>query len=84
MNNERVIQAHEYCTSNQKMLKKDTVCGCFYCLKIFSPAKITDWIKDKNGPTAMCPFCGIDSVIGESSGYPITEVFLKEMKEYWF
>ena len=79
-----VIAAHQHCTSNKKMLKKDNLCGCFYCLNIFSPKEIKDWIKDKNGLTALCPHCGIDSVIGESSGYPITEDFLKEMNKYWF
>ncbi len=34
--------------------------------------------------TALCPFCNIDSLIGESSGYPITKDFLIKMKEYWF
>ena len=27
---------------------------------------------------------GIDSIIGESSGYPITKEFLKKMKKHWF
>ena len=81
---ESVIAAHQYCTSNKKMLRKGKLCGCFYCLHVYSPKEIKDWIKDKNGPTALCPHCGIDSVIGESSGYPITADFLKEMNEYWF
>ena len=72
-------------------LKKDKVCGCFYCLKIFSPEDIKEWLvaKDEGNlcdryGTAICPYCGIDSVIGESSGYPITKEFLAKMKEYWF
>ena len=84
MRKEIIIAAHRYCTSNKTMLKKDNVCGCFYCMKIFDPQEITDWIRDGDGMTALCPSCGIDSVIGESSGYPITEEFLREMNEYWF
>ncbi len=84
MKMENVRAAHQYCTANQKMLAEDNRCGCFYCLKIFHPSEITDWIKDKDGLTAQCPFCDIDSVIGESSGYPITESFLMDMKKYWF
>ena len=34
--------------------------------------------------TAVCPYCGIDAVIGESSGYPITAEFLKRMRKRWF
>ncbi len=41
------------------------------------------WEYDDN-LTAFCPFCGVDSVIGESSGYPITKEFLEKMKEWWF
>ncbi len=34
--------------------------------------------------TAICPYCGIDSVIGESSGYPINKDFLEMMRKHWF
>ena len=78
-----IIAAHEYCTNNKESLQRDSVCGCFYCLKIFSPTEIAEWIPDTKG-TALCPYCDIDSVIGESSGYPITKEFLEEMKKYWF
>ena len=56
----------------------------FFCLKIFNPKEITDWIEDKYDKTALCPYCGIDSVIGEYTGFPITYKFLKKMKKYWF
>ena len=37
-----------------------------------------------SGQSALCPRCGIDSVIGADSGYPITVEFLTRMKEHWF
>lgn len=69
-------------------LKKDNICGCFYCLGIFSPKEIKEWIIanndcDKFG-IAICPYCQIDSIIGESSGFPITRNFLTKMNKYWF
>ncbi|MGE7666975.1 cytoplasmic protein [Ureibacillus composti] len=67
---------------HRKELEKDKICGCFYCEEIYHPTNITEWIDDGN--TALCPYCGIDAVIGESSGYPITEQFLKEMYMEWF
>ena len=80
-----VIKAHEYSSYNYEAFRNDTACGCFYCGKIFSYAEINDWTPEPDGSkTALCPYCGIDSVIGESSGYPITEEFLEEMKKYWF
>ena len=77
------IKAHGYSDNHRVSLEKDRLCGCFYCIKIFSPTLIKEWILDENG-TAMCPYCGIDSIIGESSGYLITEDFLSEMNKYWF
>ena len=74
--------AHGYCTNNRENLKNGTKCGCFYCTQIFSAEEITDFTD--NGKTALCPYCGVDAVIGESSGFPITKEFLNKMKDYWF
>ncbi len=77
------ISAHQFSSNHRQQLLSDKKCGCFYCLKIFDPKEITNWIEDEEG-TAICPYCGIDSVIGESSGYPITEEFLAKMQNHWF
>ena len=91
------IKAHDFSTGHRKRLVQgresgrvflprllqDRKCGCFYCLKIFVPKEISNWIEDAGG-TAICPYCGIDSVIGEHSGYPITREFLEQMRQYWF
>ena len=83
-----VIDAHWYSSSNQPQLSKGEKCGCFYCQKIFDSKEIIDYITEDNdcdrGGTAICPYCEIDSVIGESSGYPITEEFLIAMNKKWF
>ena len=81
--NHDYITAHEHCTDNKNALQNSKICGCFYCLAIFEPKEIKDWILEGGG-TAKCPRCGIDSVIGDSSGYPITVEFLKKMHEHWF
>lgn len=77
-----LLDAHKYCYRNREMLEKDKKCGCFYCCKVYDPKEIDEWCDDDD--TAICPHCGIDSVISESSGYPMTEKFLKEMYKYWF
>lgn len=75
-------EAHTYSIHNRDKLLKDKTCGCFFCLKIFSPEEITEWIDDED--TALCPYCTIDSVIGESSGFPLTEEFLEKMRNIFF
>lgn len=77
------VSAHQFAANHKEQLLSDKKCGCFYCLSIFEPKEITEWINDERG-TAICPYCGIDAVIGESSKYPITKDFLKAMKQYWF
>lgn len=76
-------EAHRFCSRNRKLLEKDIICGCFHCLKVFNPKEITDW-WEKEEDTAECPHCGIDSVIGKSSGFPITKKFLVEMNKRYF
>ena len=77
-----LVYAHRLCESNQEELKGAQVCGCFYCLRIFDPKEIV-W-EDESDHTAMCPYCGIDSVLPESADFPITKAFLKNMHEFWF
>lgn len=75
------ITAHEYCMFNGRLLEHDKRCGCFHCLKVFDTKEL-EWVDF--GLTALCPYCGIDAVIGESAGYPLTEEFLEKMRDYWF
>ena len=74
--------AHNRCSGNSDELKNSEKCGCFYCLQIFTPEKITKLVD--GGKTALCPFCGVDSVIGDASGFPITKEFLSDVKKEWF
>lgn len=64
---------------------------CFYCLSTFAPTEVKEHVdkgarRGKVPPdqTALCPHCGIDSVLGSASGYPLTPEFLKAMHDYWF
>ena len=77
-----VVAAHKHCTNHREEVSASEICGCFYCLEIYSPMELTDWIDENK--TALCAKCGIDSVIGSSSGYPMTKEFLHDMHEYWF
>ena len=78
----QVRNAYVCCSHNRDKLHKVNKCGCFYCLKIFNPQLITDWCDDNT--TAICPFCGIDSIIYENKSYPLNKEFLEAMKKEWF
>lgn len=71
--------ADEFSVKNKKQLEKSNKCGCFGCIKIFSPTEVTEFIAGED--TAVCPYCGTDSVIGDYSGFDVTEEFMKEMND---
>ena len=75
---------NEYSINNIPLLEEAQKCGCFFCGRIFDSNEIAESVEDEGDDTAICPFCGIDSVIGESSGYKITAELLKQMHDYWF
>jgi hypothetical protein len=74
--------AHRHSSNHREELLASQKCGCFYCRKTFAPSAVVEWIE--NGATALCPSCGIDSVIGDASLYPIDPDFLKAMADHWF
>ena len=78
-----VEKAHRYCTANEGLLSESTVCGCFYCLKVFAPSEIENWINDRDGKTAICPYCSIDSVL-PGNRVDLSKSFLNQMHKAWF
>ena len=55
----------------------------------FSLEEINEYIQNDDvaidkDETTLFPYCGIDSVIPESAGFPLTEKFLKQMYKKWF
>ena len=84
---EYLKKAHTHSIFHKKEILESDICGCFYCKKTFLPTAIKEWCDENNpkGPTALCPKCGIDSVIGSKSGYPVNNIeFLEEMNKRWF
>jgi hypothetical protein len=77
--------AHKSCSSHKEEILASNLCGCFYCEQTFEPKEIEEWIEENiaKGETAICPKCGIDSVL--SSNFPISDKqFLIEMNKLWF
>lgn len=66
--------------SREKLLASRWV-GCFYCLMIFAPKSIKEWIDDDQ--TALCPICSIDSVL-PLTAEQFDSDFLEQMRRHWF
>lgn len=71
---------HELSDQPEKIVRA-TLVGCFYCCETFPPTRIRAWTGGRV-TSALCPFCGIDSVI------PVTpataKTTLDAMSDYWF
>jgi hypothetical protein len=83
----QIREAHAHSSNHRSEVETSDICGCFYCCALFTSSEIKDWIdedKEGIGQTALCPRCGIDSVIGSKAGFPIKTDFLDQMKNHWF
>jgi hypothetical protein len=74
--------AHTHSAHHREEVENSTECRCFYCLTPFQPSTIDEWVDGDQ--TALCPWCGIDSVLGDASGLPLTYEFMLEMHKRWF
>ena len=78
-----ILDAHTHTVRHRAEVEASEAAGCFYCCEVFSPSEIAIWVD--NDDCALCPRCGIDSVIGDTSGFPVADkTFLREMNEFWF
>ena len=82
MTKELVEQAITFATSNRRALEHSDQAGCYYCKKIYNAALVTDFLE--NEETALCPKCGIDSVIPSNSPIELTPQNLVDLNRYWF
>lgn len=82
-----LLAAHDRSSNHRAEVLDSEQCGCFYCLQLFAPSEIGEWTDEDEsgmGQTAICPRCGIDSVVGSKSGVDLSPEFLNRMCEYWF
>ena len=57
-------------------------CACFFCFKRFATSEIKAWV-DAN-QTALCPHCGLDSVLGSGVDQRIDDRFLRKMHQHYY
>lgn len=83
MEEKQLNALYESSINHKEKILKSKICGCFYCKKMFEPKDIKMWLKDRCS-TAVCPFCGTDTVIGDACGEQINTAVLEEMNKRYF
>jgi len=84
---EDMKKAFEHTGDHREEIMASTSVGCFYCCNVFPKTQIEKWVdedKEGQGHTALCPKCGVDSLIGDAAGFVLNTPFLEKMKSYWF
>lgn len=79
--------AHRRSANHRDDVLVSEICGCFYCRSVFGPGEIDEWVDENDdgiAQTALCPRCGVDSVLGSASGFPIDRDFLSLMHARYF
>jgi hypothetical protein len=86
-----LIEAEEFLIPDQFKLAYDATCrtrdklmatehaGCFFCVTIYKPKSIQEWTDDGQ---AICPVCGIDSVM--PVGAEMDNGFVIAMNKYFY
>jgi hypothetical protein len=72
-------RAHAWCSGNAGDVAYAGRCGCFSCAIVFDARLVKEFLPD-----AICPFCSIDSIVPDSSQFPMEHWFLELMRERWF
>ena len=75
------IAAHKHASRHRVELEASDRCACFFCFRKFVVADIKKWVDGEQ--TALCPHCGLDSVLG-ASGCRIDDPFLRKMHQHHY
>jgi hypothetical protein len=68
--------------NRKKILPTGQACACFCCEERFDSSAIKEWTDRQR--TALCPNCGIDSVLAETSEIKLTHELITAMNFRWF
>jgi len=97
MTDNELQKLHDLSTLNRYAIDASDQIGCFHCERMWDPLEfpIKEWCdgnfceenKDTPGEgnaTALCPFCGIDSILTKLGAGEITTEMLDAMNRRWF
>lgn len=82
--NELFENIFKHTANNEIEIVTSENCSCIFCRHTYSARLVKDWVSDSKGTNAICPNCGIDAVVGDSSGYTFDKEQLKTVNLYFF
>lgn len=81
-NDDSLHAAYLHTMRNRDEIKRSDTCCCIGCLRLFQSMEVVEYVD--RGHTAICPYCGADTVIGDASGVRLTTAQLALLNKYYF
>jgi hypothetical protein len=81
-NKQLYLDAQLHASKHRAEVEASSRCGCYFCFRTFPPSSIVKWIDAEQ--TALCPSCGVDSVLGGASSHRLDDRFLRAMHGHFF
>ena len=84
---EKLHDIHTHCTANREEVEASSRCACFYCQEVFRATEVKDYIVEPSmdyRETALCPRCGVDTVLGDAAGIPFYKELIEKMHRHYF
>lgn len=86
-----IIKAKGLGEGLRQEIEQSELAGCTSCGAIFNPSsQDVEYLGEDDDEDdyreldfALCPYCGVDSLIGSARGIPITEGFIAAATDYW-
>jgi rRNA maturation endonuclease Nob1 len=66
---------------NRKTLEQVTECACYNCYKIYDTKEVKDYTDMEE--TALCPYCGVDTVLPVNCHEDKNIQLLYDIHNYW-
>lgn len=71
--------------NNDREILNSDLCSCLFCRQTYSAREVCDWIPNEDGTlNAVCPICGMETVIGDKRQGRIEHDDLKEVNLRFF
>ena len=80
---EEIKSTFRLVTQNKMLLNQSNYAACYSCKRIFKSKDVTTFLNEGVG-TAVCPYCGIDSVLGDKTGLGLSVENIQQLHDYWF
>ncbi len=69
---------------NEIDILRSKKCSCLFCRQSYDARKVSEWNNEEKRISAICPECGMDTVVGDASGFNLDHDTLKAINQAYY